>query len=220
MTDKDYLVNSGALLPYADLRGTHLRYANLMGTNLDKARTEDTDFEGAKYSCDTILPPLSRLQRQSLVWVESPPEPVNKEVIVDLGSLLDERQRTNVVRVRRKNQEKFRNMLIEAFFGKCAITQCDVEGALDAAHIFPYRGPQTDWVWNGILLRLDLHRLFDSYLLTIDPLEGQVYVSPSLMNSYGQYANTRICFPEQPVSENRKQALRWHNAQCSWFKGN
>lgn len=218
--DLDAVDLSGALLPYADLRGTHLRYANLVGTNLDKARTEDTDFEGATYSCDTILPPLSRLQRQSLVWVESPPLPVNKEVIVDLESLKDERQRTNVVRVRRKDQQKFRDMLKEAFFCKCAITQCDVEGALDAAHIFPYRGPQTDCVWNGILLRLDLHRLFDSYLLTIDPLEGQVYLEESLMNSYGQYANTRICFPEQPVLENRKLALRWHNAQCSWFKGN
>jgi uncharacterized protein YjbI with pentapeptide repeats len=60
------------------LRGTHLRYANLIGTNLDKARTEGTDFEGAKYSSDTILPALSRLQRQSLVWVESPPEPIQR----------------------------------------------------------------------------------------------------------------------------------------------
>lgn len=217
--DLDGVDLSGALLPYADLRGTHLRYANLVGTNLDQARTQDTDFEGATYSCDTILPPLSRLQRQSLVWVESPPEPVNKEVIVDLESLKDERQRTNVVRVRRKDQRKFRDMLKEAFQGKCAITFCDVEGALEAAHIFPYRGSQTDCVWNGILLRLDLHRLFDSYLLTIDPVEGQVYLEESLMNSYGQYANKRICFPEQLVSENRKLALQWHNAQCSWFKG-
>jgi uncharacterized protein YjbI with pentapeptide repeats len=217
--DLDGVDLRGAFLPYADLRGTHLRYANLSGANLERARMEDTDFEGAKYSCDTILPPLSRLQRQSLVWVESPPEPVNKEVIVDLESLLDERQRTNVVRVKRKDQQKFREALKEAFSGKCAITFCDVEGALDAAHIFPYRGPQTDCVWNGILLRLDLHRLFDAYLLTIDPLEGKVYLEESLMNSYGQYADTRICFPEKPVSENRKLALRWHNAQCSWFKG-
>ncbi|MBD0344576.1 MAG: pentapeptide repeat-containing protein [Coleofasciculus sp. Co-bin14] len=214
--DLDAVDLSGALLPYADLRGTHLRYANLMGTNLDKARTEDTDFEGAKYSCDTILPPLSRLQRQSLVWVESPPEPVNKEVIVDLESLKDERQRTNVVRVRRKDQQKFRDMLIDAFQGKCPITSCDVEGALDAAHIFPYRGPKTDGLWNGILLRLDLHRLFDSYLLTIDPVSGQVYFSNSLMNSYVEYANTTVCFPQQD-SLNRQQALRWHNAQCSWL---
>ncbi|HEY9638653.1 MAG TPA: pentapeptide repeat-containing protein [Coleofasciculaceae cyanobacterium] len=217
--DLDAVDLSGALLPYANLRGTHLRYANLSGTNLDKAQTEDTDFEGAKYSSDTILPALSWRQRQSLVWVESPPQVVNQEVVVNLESLKDERQRTNVVRVNRKDQRKFREALTEAFFGKCAITCCDVESAMEAAHIFPYRGPQTDCVWNGILLRLDLHRLFDAYLLTIDAVEGQVYVSPSLMNSYGQYANTRICFPEQPMSENRKRALRWHNAQCSWFKG-
>ena len=112
----------------------------------------------------------------------------------------------------------FRDLLLDAFQGKCAITACDVERALDAAHIFPYRGQKTDCLWNGILLRLDLHRLFDSYLLTIDPLSGQVYLESSLMNSYGGVANTKVCFPEEPVSENRKQALRWHNAQCSWLE--
>ncbi len=215
--DLDAVDLSGALLPYADLRGTHLRYANLIGTNLDKARTEDTDFEGAKYSCDTILPPLSRLQRQSMILVDPPLQPDNQEVLVDLESLQDERKRTNVFRVGRKDQQKFRDMLLDAFQGKCAITSCDLESALDAAHIFPYRGPATDFPWNGILLRLDFHRLFDRYLLTIDAQTGRVYLSPSLMNSYGEYANTTVCFPENPVSLNRQQALRWHNAQCSWL---
>ncbi len=209
---------SGAQMPYADLRNTILRNANLIGTSLDQARTSNTDFEGAKYSFDTVLPLLSRLQLQSMILVKEPLQPDNQEVLVDLDSLQDERKRTNVFRVSRKDQQKFRDRLIDAYHNKCAITQCDVESALDAAHIFPYRGPLTDCLWNGILLRLDLHRLFDSYLLTIDPVKGQVYFSNSLMNSYGEYANTQVCFPEQPISVNRQQALRWHNAQCSWFK--
>ena len=209
---------SGALLPYADLRGANLTNANLIGASLDKGRTSDADLEGAKYSRDTVLPVLSQLQLQSMILVDPPPlQPHNQEVLVDLGSVQDERKRTNVFRVRRKDQQKFRDMLLDAFQGKCAITSCDVEGALDAAHIFPYRGSKTDFPWNGILLRLDFHRLFDRYLLTIDAQTGRVYLSPSLMNSYVEYANTTVCFPEQPVSLNRQQALRWHNAQCSWL---
>jgi hypothetical protein len=209
---------SGAELPFANLRGANLRRANLVGANLDKARTSDAKLEGATYSEATILPPLNQMQQQSMILVNPPLEPDNKEVLVDLESLKDERKRTNVERVSRKDQGKFRDSLLKAFQGKCAITACDVERALDAAHIFPYRGQKTDCAWNGILLRLDLHRLFDSYLLTIDSLSGQVYLEPSLINSYGVVANTKVCFPEEPVSENRKQALRWHNAQCSWLR--
>jgi len=209
---------SEAELVFADLRGANLKQANLVGANLRKAQTSDANLEGATYSEATILPPLNRMQQQSMILVNPPLEPENKEVLVDLESIKDERKRTNVERVSRKNQGKFRDSLLDAFQGKCAITACDVERALDAAHIFPYRGQKTDCAWNGILLRLDLHRLFDSYLLTIDPLSGQVYLEPSLMNSYGVVANTKVCFPEEPVSENRKQVLRWHNAQCSWLR--
>jgi uncharacterized protein YjbI with pentapeptide repeats len=209
---------SEAELPFADLREANLRRANLVCTNLDKAWTSDAKLEGATYSEATILPPLNQMQQQSMILVNPPLELDNKEVLVDLESIKDERKRTNVERVIRKNQGKFRNLLLDVFQGKCAITTCNVERALDAAHILPYRGQATDCAWNGILLRLDLHRLFDSYLLTIDALSGQVYLEPSLMNSYAVIANTKVYFPEKPVSENRKQALRWHNAQCSWLR--
>jgi hypothetical protein len=207
-----------AELPLADLRGANLRRANLVGANLDKAEISGTIFEEATYSQATILPLLKEMQQQSLILVNPPQKPDKKEVLVDLDGLKDERKRTNVERVIRKYQGKFRDSLLDAFQGKCAITACDVECALDAAHIFPYRGDKTDYLWNGLLLRLDLHRLFDSYLLTIDPFSGQVYLEPSLMNSYEGVANTQVCFPEKPVSLNRKLALRWHNAQCSWLR--
>ncbi|HEY9296733.1 MAG TPA: pentapeptide repeat-containing protein [Phormidium sp.] len=211
---------SEAELPFANLRGANLYGANLVGTNLYGAQISDANLEGVTYSETTILPPLYPMQQQSLISVNPPLELESnkKEILVDLESLKDERRRTNVERIIRKGQRKFRAVVLDAFQGKCAITACDVGRALDAAHIFPYRGQKTDCLWNGILLRLDLHRLFDSYLLSIDPLSGQVYLESSLKNSYGGIANTKVCFPEEPVSENRKQALRWHKAQCSWLE--
>jgi len=209
---------SEVVMHYADLRGANLRGANLIGADFSNTRrVGGASWQGAKYSQNTILPYLDGIH--NLILVDPPVAPDEEEVLIDLESLQDERTRTNVIRVRREDQQKFRDMLKEAFQGKCAITCCDIEQALDAAHIFPYRGPQTDCLWNGILLRLDLHRLFDSYLLTIDSVSCQVCLSPSLMNScYREYADVKVCFPEQPVSRNRKLALQNHNAQCSWLK--
>lgn len=50
----------------------------------------------------------------------------------------------------------------------CAITGCTVAGALDAAHIVEKRGSGIDDPDNGILLRADIHRLFDLRLFTIE----------------------------------------------------
>jgi len=199
----------------ANLQNTNWHSAELQGVLFNKANLREANLNGVNLFRADLS---EQMQQQSMIFVNPPLEPENKEVLVDLESLKDERKRTNVERVSRKDQGKFRDSLLDAFQGKCAITACDVERALDAAHIFPYRGQATDCAWNGILLRLDLHRLFDSYLLTIDPLSDQVYLEPRLMNSYGEIANTKVGFPEEPVSENRKQALRWHNAQCSWLR--
>ena len=60
---------------------------------------------------------------------------------------------------------KFRDALIGAYAGRCAITGCSVLDILEAAHITPYLGPDTNHVTNGLLLRADLHTLFDTCLL-------------------------------------------------------
>ncbi|MEU8044339.1 HNH endonuclease [Micromonospora echinofusca] len=68
----------------------------------------------------------------------------------------------------RQGQADFRRRLIEAYGGRCAITGCDTEAALQAAHISPYDGPATNRVTNGLLLRADVHNLFDRGLIWID----------------------------------------------------
>ena len=50
--------------------------------------------------------------------------------------------------------------------GKCAVTGCDVPDVLQAAHIFPYMGPETNHPSNG-LLRADIHTLFDLGLIEL-----------------------------------------------------
>jgi putative restriction endonuclease len=95
-------------------------------------------------------------------------------------SFEDARRRIAASIVLRQGGAAFRASLIKAYGGRCAITDCDAIDALEAAHIVPYRGPQTDAVENGLLLRADLHTLFDRELIDIDPMSLRVLLSAAL----------------------------------------
>jgi predicted restriction endonuclease len=71
----------------------------------------------------------------------------------------DARERTFAAIVRRRGQSRFRRSLLRAYTGQCAVTACDAQETLEAAHILPYRGQRTNHVTNGLLLRADLHSL-------------------------------------------------------------
>lgn len=101
----------------------------------------------------------------------------------DPDSVQDERERViRAIRLRR-GQPAFRAALLEAYGRRCAITGCAVEDVLEAAHITPYLGSLTNHVSNGLLLRTDLHTLFDCGLLAIEPKARTVVVADALKGS-------------------------------------
>ena len=117
----------------------------------------------------------------------SPEPPLNSkhadDGTFDPESLADERERAfRAIRLRR-GQAAFRSALMEAYGRRCAITGCAVEDVLEAAHITPYVGSLTNHVSNGLLLRADLHTLFDCGLLAIDPKTRRVVVADALAGS-------------------------------------
>lgn len=67
----------------------------------------------------------------------------------------------------RVGQEEFRERLIKHYGGKCALTGTTAIDALEAAHIIEWNAGGVNDVWNGILLRADVHRLFDKSLIRI-----------------------------------------------------
>ena len=69
----------------------------------------------------------------------------------------------------RPGQIRFRCKLMMAYGGKCCISGCSVSDALDGAHIDPFSGASSDHPQNGLLLRQDLHSLFDANLLAVHP---------------------------------------------------
>lgn len=85
-----------------------------------------------------------------------------------IASETDARDRQLRAVVMRRGQQRFRALLLEAYGGRCAVTGCDVRDVLEAAHIVPYLGEHTHRLDNGLLLRADIHTLFDLGQLWID----------------------------------------------------
>ncbi|MEH6699119.1 MAG: HNH endonuclease [Brevundimonas sp.] len=100
----------------------------------------------------------------------------------------DARRRIEAQIVARQGGKRFREEALKRFDRRCAISGYEVVEVLEAAHIVPYLGEHTNTPDNALLLRADLHTLFDRELVTIDPATLQVQVHPSLLNTpYGEY---------------------------------
>ncbi len=109
---------------------------------------------------------------------------------------LDARERVREIVVRRRGQAAFRRKVLAAYKGRCAVTGTDVLPALDAAHITPYGGPASDHIENGILLRADIHAIFDLGLLAIDSVSMRCVLGPSIVNtSYGRIEGKKLRLP-------------------------
>jgi putative restriction endonuclease len=82
--------------------------------------------------------------------------------------------------VRRQGQGSFRRELLRAYQNKCCMTETTDAAVLDAAHITPYSGRSSSTVRNGLLIRTDLHTLFDLGLLGIEPSSHSINVHESI----------------------------------------
>lgn len=131
--------------------------------------------------------------------------------LFDPTSTEDARERTLRAIVQRQGQPLFRDTVLKAYGYRCAITNCDAVPALEAAHIIGYNGPDTNHVSNGLLLRADIHTLFDMGLITIDTATMSVHVAPSLAGTvYSELAEKPLRVPIKEALRPSKVALDQH----------
>ncbi len=117
----------------------------------------------------------------------------------------------------RLGQGAFRVEVTDAYSRRCAITGERTLPALAACHIRPYAENGPHEVSNGILLRSDLHNLFDQGYLTVT-LDYRVEVSRSIREEFengrdyyaldGRELKVR---PKQEGDWPRREFLEWHN---------
>lgn len=80
----------------------------------------------------------------------------------------------------RVGQQRFREIMLDRFGEACAFTGPQPPGALEAAHLYLYSEHPEHDVRGGLLLRCDLHALFDRWLITIDPDTWSIQIAPEL----------------------------------------
>lgn len=107
----------------------------------------------------------------------------------------------------RRGQSKFREALLSAYGRTCAITGCSIVELLEAAHIQPHAQEANYRVTNGLLLRADIHTLFDLNLLSVDS-RLNIRLAPSLLRSeYKVFEGKPLNEPEFPSEMPNSDAL-------------
>lgn len=117
---------------------------------------------------------------------------------------------------KRIGQGKFRDKLFRVYQGRCAISECSIDEVLSAVHIWDYSQGACQEVWNGILLRADIHLLFDRHQLRIFPGDPPIIVLDPAIQKAEPYKAfhlqlMRLPDPFEPQS-NAELRRRWDTA--------
>ncbi|ASJ70326.1 HNH endonuclease [Granulosicoccus antarcticus] len=94
--------------------------------------------------------------------------------------------------VAREGQSEFRKLLLRKHGPWCELTHCKIIEILEAAHIFPYYGGETSDSNNGIVLRSDVHKLFDRHLIQLDSETLTFKVHKDLLDTEYAYIEGRM----------------------------
>jgi putative restriction endonuclease len=118
----------------------------------------------------------------------------------------------------RLGQGTFRVLVTDNYRRRCAVTGEKALPVLDAAHIRPVAEGGQHRLDNGLLLRTDVHRLFDAGYVTVTP-DGRFLVSRRLKDDfdngepYMPFNDQRIWMPGDPISQPNREALAWHSEE-------
>src|SRR5262249_40080488 len=116
----------------------------------------------------------------------------------------------------RLGQGAFRVIVADAYERKCALSPTRVLHVLESAHIKPYAEGGSHSPTNGLLLRKDIHTLFDLGYITVTP-EYKVEVSRKIKEEfdngkeYYQMQGQPIRLPNVEQYRPSPEMLRWHN---------
>ena len=116
----------------------------------------------------------------------------------------------------RLGQAGFRVAVTETYRRQCAVTGERVLPVLDAAHILPVSEGGVHRVDNGLLLRKDIHRLFDLGYVTVTPGRHAFRVSSRLQDEfdngehYRRFQSQTVWLPERSEDRPRDDLLEWH----------
>ena len=138
-----------------------------------------------------------------------------------LSSITEQRPRYGEPRpIRpRLGQGAFRVLVTDIYRRRCAVTRERTLPALEAAHIRPYSEGGDHEARNGLLLRRDIHSLFDAGYVTVTTdhhFEVSSRIKEEFENGRHYYGlhGKYIYVPKDVTHKPDNAALSWHNENC------
>lgn len=117
----------------------------------------------------------------------------------------------------RLGQQAFKALVLTAYHRRCAVTGAKIRPTLEAAHIRPISFEGQHRTDNGLLLRSDVHTLFDRGYLGIEPVTRTLQVSPRIRADFGngdelydRAGHPLIVTPQRKMDQPNREALEWH----------
>ncbi len=118
----------------------------------------------------------------------------------------------------RVGQTAFKALVQEAYGRRCAVTGDKIVPVLQAAHIRPVTAEGENRIDNGVLLRSDVHTLFDRGYLGVHPERKTLLVSPRLRADWGNgeelyrraASGDPISMPARRIDRPNREFLSWH----------
>jgi hypothetical protein len=124
----------------------------------------------------------------------------------------DEETESYYKQLARPRQAQFRAEMMAIYSGQCPLSGCSIPEALEAAHIDPFAGGGRSNAENGILLRVDLHKLFDAGKLAIDPESQAAVFASDCAEHYSKMQHRKLRLPNTGPSweafRSRWQAMK------------
>jgi putative restriction endonuclease len=117
--------------------------------------------------------------------------------------------------LQRLGQKSFQAVVLQAYGRRCAITGAKIRPVLEAAHIRPLKEGGEHRLDNGLLLRSDMHTLYDRGYIGVDP-KHRLLVSRRIRDEFhnGQELYARqgstITLPERRGDRPSREFLEWH----------
>ena len=117
----------------------------------------------------------------------------------------------------RLGQRAFQGVVLDAYQYRCAVTGDKIRPVLQAAHIRPLPFGGEHRLDNGLLLRSDVHTLYDRGYIGVDP-KFHLVVSPRLREEFGNgeefykraSSGDAITLPRRAIDRPNKEFLEWH----------
>jgi putative restriction endonuclease len=150
------------------------------------------------------------------------PQLVEKETQLTLEEPASQYGKSVLIKVR-LGQSAFRILVTDAYNRKCAISGERTLPVLEAAHIKPYAKSGTHVISNALLLRSDIHKLFDTGYMTVTPnhkVEVGKRIKEEFENGkeyYRFHGNDIFNLPNKSLNKPEKGFVEWHNENV--YKG-